>query len=106
MSSEFDLDAFDKDVRRRLQEGHEAFKGQYKDELKELLGLSRKEIDAITPDTTDLQKYDELTTVVKEASRKNLTQDQLIQQIEKLGSVAISIAKHVPLLNSIFKGKN
>lgn len=102
MSFEFDLNGFEADLDATLEKGRNAFKGLYKTELNRLLGLSRTEIDKITPDMTDLQKYDELITVVKEASRINLKQAQLKQQIEKLGSVAITIAKRVPSIASIF----
>jgi hypothetical protein len=34
-----------------------AFKGKYKDDLNKLAGLSRAEIDAITPDEEDLRAY-------------------------------------------------
>ena len=94
----FDLEAFESDLEATLARGCEAFKGKYKDQLNELAGLSRSEIDAITPDTTDLEKYDELITVVKEASRVNLSQAQLKQQIVKLGGIAIKIAERVPSL--------
>ncbi len=75
---------------------------QIQKQLNELAGLSRAEIDAITPDITDLQKYDDLITVVKEASRVNLSQAQLKQQIEKLGEIAVKIAKRIPSLVELF----
>ena len=102
MSYEFDLEGFNADLKETLARGREAFKGKYKNELNELAGLSRAEIDKITPDLTDLQKYDELITVVKEASRVNLSQAELKNNIEKLGNVAIKIAKLVPSLAGIF----
>ena len=102
MSNEFDLEAFDADLDATIERGRLAFKGKYKNELNELAGLSREEIDAITPDLTDLQKYDELITVVKEASRVNLAEAQLKQKIEKLGAVAVKIAKRVPSLAKMF----
>ncbi len=101
MPFKFNLSAFEADLDATLAKGREAFEGQYKDQLDELLGLSRDEIDAITPDLTDLQKYDELITVVKEASRLNLAQAQFKQQIERLGSVAVTIAQRVPSLAAI-----
>jgi len=103
MSNEFDLDAFEADLDATIERGRLAFKGKYKNELNELTGLSRAEIDAITPDLTDLQKYDELITVVKEASRVNLAEAHLKQKIEKLGAVAVKIAKRVPSLAKMFK---
>lgn len=97
-----DLAAFEREVAAALQASHEAFMGQYKDELEQLTGLSREEIDKITPGKIDLQKYDELIAVVKEASRNNISQATLRARIEALGDVAVSIAKKVPSLIALF----
>jgi hypothetical protein len=102
MAEEIDLDSFEKSLKARLKEGRQAFKGKYKRQLDELAGLSREEIDEITPDIEDLHKYDELITVVKEASRANLAQAELKHQIEKLGAVAVQIAQKVPSLAKLF----
>lgn len=88
-----DLDAFRRDLRNDLKKGREAFDGKYGDQLNELMGLSKEEIDAITPDGTDLEEYDRLIAVVKQASRHNLTQAQLRANIKALGDVAVTIAK-------------
>lgn len=93
---DFDLEGFDQDLQRSLENSGQAFRGKYADELAELMGLSKDEIDSITPGPLDLQKYDELITVVKEASRVNLNQAQLKSRIEQLGEVAVSIAKRIP----------
>ena len=69
---EFDLGGFEKDLDETLKRSRDAFMGKYKGELNELAGLSKEEIDAISPGITDLQKYDELIAVVKEASRVNI----------------------------------
>lgn len=98
---EFDLEGFESDLDDTLKKSRLAFEGKYKDELNELSGLSKVEIDSITPDITDLQKYDELIAVVKEASRVNLQQAQLKAQIVKLGDVALKIASRVPSLAAI-----
>ena len=102
MSNGFSLDAFEQDLKETLEEGRRAFKGDYKEALDELTGLSRDEVNAITPDITDLQKYDELITVVKKASAVNLQQADLKAQIVKLGGVAVEIAKKVPSLAALF----
>lgn len=99
---EFDLEAFEAGLDDILARGREAFRGQYAEELNSLAGFSREEIDRITPDTTDLETYDQLITVVKEASRVNLQQAQLKQQIIKLGEVGVQIAKKVPSLARLF----
>jgi hypothetical protein len=102
MTYEFDFDAFEADLDVTIANGRAAFEGKYKDELNDLAGLSREEIDKITPDdVTDLQKYDELIAVVKESSRVNLKQADLKRQIEKLGDVAVTIAKKIPQLAAI-----
>jgi hypothetical protein len=99
---EFDLEAFESGLDETLARGRESFRGQYAAEITALSGLSRAEIDRITPDTTDLEIYDQLITVVKEASRVNLEQVQLKKQIIKLGEVGIQIAKKVPSLANLF----
>ncbi len=101
MNNKFDLEAFEKDLQVTLELGRKAFTGAYKDELNSLAGLSKEEIDLITPGVTDLQKYEELITVVKAASKANLDQAALKDQIIKLGDVAVTIAKRVPNLASI-----
>lgn len=88
-----DLAAFKKDLRNDLDAGREAFEGEYAQELGELIGLSREEIDAITPDGVDLLVYDQLMAVVRQASRHNVSQAQLAANIRSLGEVAVSIAK-------------
>lgn len=98
---DFDLEGFESDLNDTLEKSRIAFEGKYKDQLNDLSGLSKSEIDSITPDMTDLQKYDELITVVKEASRANLQQAQLKAQIIKLGDVAVKIASRVPSLAAI-----
>jgi hypothetical protein len=95
MPNGWDHEAFEADLDATLEKGREAFKGRYAKELDALLGLSRTEIDAITPGTIDLEIYDALIEVVKEASRTNLAEAELKKHIEQLGKIAIEIAKHV-----------
>jgi len=87
------LKDLEEELKEILLKNHEAFVGKYAKEIDELLGLSRSEIDAIAPGTTDLEVYDQLVTVVKEASRRNLSQAKLKARIETLGDIAITIAK-------------
>lgn len=96
-----ELEAFRAALRKSLKRNREAFEGLYKDELNDLLGLSRDEIDEITPDLTDLEVYDKLISVVKEASRTNIKQAHLKAQIEELGNIAIEVAKKVPSLAAL-----
>ena len=81
---------------------HRAFQGDYKEEIEGLLGLSREEIDKITPDTTDLQTYDKLIALVKRASEKNISQAELKNRIKELGEVAILISMRVTKLARLF----
>ena len=81
----------------------EAFNGQYQTQLNQLTGLSKEEIDAITPnDTTDLKVYSVLVKVVEHASKVNMSQADLIKNIKSLGEIAVKIAKKVPALASLF----
>ena len=100
--TEEELAQFEAKLDALLEENHNAFVGEYKEQIDGLLGLSRAEIDEITLDSTDLETYDKLITIVREASRVNLAQADLKNQILKLGEVGISIAKQVPKLAALF----
>ena len=101
MPDDFDFSGFAEDVKKDLENGREAFKGKYANELDALLGLSRAEIDKLIPGTADLDTYDQLIAVVKDASRRNLAQAELKGQIQKLGKLAVTIAKTVPVLAKV-----
>ena len=96
------LEDLERELKEILRRNHDAFVGKYAKEIDELLGLSRAEIDAMIPGTTDLEVYDQLVTVVKEASRRNLSQAELKARIEDLGGIAIAIAKKTAKLTSLF----
>ena len=85
-------------VREAMKRADEAFRGQYAEQINGLLGLSRVEIDELTPDATDLQTYYQLIEVVKEASRVNVEQAELVNPIEALGELGVRIGKQVPSL--------
>jgi len=92
------LEAYRKKLKERAKRNREAFMGQYRDELNALLGLSKEDIDKITPDTTDLEIYAQLISVVKEASADNIDQAELKDRIMELGKVGVEIAKRIPAL--------
>ena len=97
-----DLDKFREELKKSLARNRIAFEGKYKNELDSLLGLSREDIDSITPDTTDLETYDQLISVVKEASKHNISQAELKSQIENLGGIAVNISKRIGPLAKLF----
>ena len=78
-----------------------AFNGIHKAELNKLQGLSKDEIDAITPGTEDLRVYSVLIKVVEKASKDNLAQAQLIEDIKGLGDIAVTIAKKIPKFKNL-----
>ena len=82
-------------------EADAAFNGAYNVALKELTGLSREEVDAVTPGTADLRTYNVLMKVVEEASRDHLSQAQLVSNIRELGEVGVRIARKVPALAAL-----
>ena len=82
-------------------EADAAFNGTYKNELNSLVGLSKEEIDSVTPGTADLKTCSILVKVVEKASKDNLAQAQLVENIKALGDVAIRIAKKVPQFASL-----
>lgn len=83
-------------------EADKAFDGKYRSELSGLMGLSQSEIDALTPDTTDVSTYAKLIKIVEVASQENMNQAELISNIKSLGDLAVKIAKKVPKLAALF----
>ncbi len=92
---------FRKRVRASLARTDQAFRGQYKDEIQALSGLSREELEAISPDAADMVVYNKLIEVVKEASRTNLKQADLRDRIVALGTLAVEMARKVPSLATL-----
>lgn len=92
---------FRRRVNTAFKNADAAFKGKYRSEIEGLLGLSRAEIDAMAPGVTDIQTYERLMIVVREASRVNLAQAELANRIRSLGKFGIRIAKKVPALAAI-----
>ncbi len=86
-----------------FEEADVAFSGDYKNQLNDLLGLSKSEIEEATPNgLTDMSVYNKLIDVVKHASKENISQADLITNIKSLGEIAIKIAKKVPALAALF----
>ena len=86
-----------------FSEADAAFNGTYKNQLNDLMGLSKSEIDQITPDgVTDMSTYSKLIDVVKQASKDNISQADLISNIKSLGNIAVNIAKKVPSIAAMF----
>jgi hypothetical protein len=93
---------FDGLLDQAIKNAHESIVGKYKDEVAGLTALSKADIDAITPnDTADLETYEKLMAVVREASRVNASQAQLAARVRALGDVAVAIAKKVPKLAAL-----
>jgi len=82
-------------LQQLFDEADAAFDGLYAREVEELNGLSRAEINQMTPGTTDLKTYNVLVKLVEEASRENMKKAELIQQIKNLGDIGVSIAKNI-----------
>jgi hypothetical protein len=82
-------------------EADAAFNGKYKNQLNQLMGLSKEEIDAVAPGIEDLKAYHLLIRTVENASRSNLSQAQLAEDIKSLGGVAVKIARKITSLGSL-----
>ncbi len=102
MASQSAREKFRRRVRASMQRADEAFRGKYAKEIDALHGLSKADIDRISPGKADLETYDRLIDIVKEASRVNVAQAELKDRIERLGALAVRIAKKVPSLAKLF----
>ena len=95
-----DLDDFEKEFDKALDEADSAFSSKYADELKSLKGLSPEALKAITPDATS-DDIDNLIQTVQAATARNESNAALADRIRGLGDVAVSLAKKVPSLAAI-----
>jgi len=84
-----------------FSKANDAFKGNYKNELNKLKGLSKKEINSVIPNTENSTIYAALIKVVEEASEANLSKAKLAENIKELGDLAVKLAKKIPGLDSI-----
>ena len=80
-----------------LKRGRAAFEGKYRQEIKELLGLSEIEIQTAGFEI-DHEVHEVLISVVMDASRLYLSEDELKRRIDALGEDAVRIAKLIPSL--------
>lgn len=87
--------------RKSAEKANAKFFNQYGDTIKKLQGISDEDLNKLIPDTADRKIYDDLVKVVQEAETKNLQQAALVDNIKKLGNVALSIARNVPSLAAI-----
>ena len=96
-----EADDFEAELEKSLDRADAAFRGRYKNELKELLASSAEDL-GIRPRTTDAEVYSKLISVVKAASAFNISQAELKDRIVALGKVGVSIAKRVAGLARLF----
>ena len=87
-----------------FEEGDAAFDKDknYQEKLNAFKGLSEEQINAITPDTLSKESYEKIVTLVNKATETNMSQADLISNIKILGETAVSIAKKIPALATLF----
>ena len=95
-----DLDDFEKEFDKALDEADAEFNAKYADELEGLKGLSPEDLRAITPDATD-EDVERLIETVQAATARNESNAALADRIRGLGDVAVSLAKRTPSLAGI-----
>jgi len=91
-----------RELTRIIDQTRAEFEGKYGEELQGLLGLSREQLEEITPEVDGTEVYAQLIAVVRNASAKNLSIAQLRSRIRALGEVAVAFAKRVPGLARLF----
>lgn len=97
-----DMEVCENALDENLQYNADAFKGRYRVQLHELLGLSDQEIEEVCPRKQAAQAYNLLIAVVSEASRKNQSPAVLADLIRSVGDNSVKIAKLVAGLATAF----
>jgi hypothetical protein len=96
MATQSELDAFDKMIQNDAARVDAAHDGVYAQQIATLLSLSGQLDTAGTIGIVPTAEYSNLVGVVEAASAANLSQAELAVRIQKLGRVAVDIAKKVP----------
>lgn len=91
-----------RELTRIIDQTRAEFEGKYGEELQSLLGLSKEQLEEISPQVESTEVYAHLIAVVRNASARNLSIAQLRSRIRALGEVAVEIAKKVPGLARLF----
>lgn len=84
---------FDKAVQDALDRNKAALMGSYSKQLGDLLKLSDAQLSAIIPEVSKTETYNNLISVIKEASRANIAQADMLNKVSALGQDAVKIAK-------------
>ena len=99
----------DREMDEILARNREAFLGKYKDEINELSGLSRDDIDAITPGTTDFETYNaglendgDRTLAIGHAATEQATEFRLSAKVEDSKASAVRLQFDLEVQNKSF----
>ena len=95
-----DLDDFEREFDKALDEADAEFSAKYADELERLKGLSPEDLRAITPEATG-EDVERLIETVQAAMARNESNAVLADRIRGLGDVAVSLAKRTSSLATI-----
>ena len=102
MTTQAELDNFDKLFTADVAAIKDGMTGQYAQDIQDLLHLSGQVATEGTIAATPTETYSHLIALIQRASATNLSQSALKDRITALGSDAVSIAKRVEGLAGLF----
>jgi len=88
---------------KMFEDADKAFSGLYATQLSELTKMSDQDFQSVSPGEDSGAIYTVLIDVVKEASRKNMAQAELVSNIKELGEKATKLAMKIPSLAALFR---
>lgn len=91
-------DDFNSAIQAALDNNKAKLLGSYSEELGALQSLTAAQLDALIPDTSSAETYNQLISVVQQASQANMQQAELAAKITALGQNAVKIARLVGLM--------
>jgi hypothetical protein len=97
-----ELDEFDRQFAEDIKTVKDAGNGPYAQAIQDLLGLSAESLKVGNLKSVPAETYSNLIGLVEKASAMNLSQAQLKARIQSLGKTAVSIAKKVSSLATLF----
>jgi hypothetical protein len=102
MATQAELDDFDRLFAADVVNVKDGLGGQYAQDIQDLLHLSGQAETEGTIAVVPTETYSQLVALVQRASAMNLSQAELKDRIVALGTTAVSIAKKVAGLATLF----
>lgn len=89
--------------KKLFDKAEESFDKKFGSEINSITDLSELDLDKATPNLEDRELLKKIQLTVKDATQKNLSQAEVIENIKKIGDKAVDLVKkNFPKIKDLF----